>query len=205
VSFDDSSSPTDDHNPDVSFAPGPGDFRVVWDAAGAAANSVGYREFGAQDYGHQTLYSSSSAVRNPTIASHEYATEALVVFEVGSGGATDLVAARTTGASTHGPSFPISSAGGSQSQPSVAWNGEFLVVWKDQRSDPNGDIYTARVESGGTSADGDGVFLVSDNGDNFPVVDRGTDDAGHFTLTFLGVTTTGNYAVSTAVTYAAPK
>jgi hypothetical protein len=206
VSFDDSGAPTDDHNPDVSFADGPGDFRVVWDAAGASANSIGYREFGANDYGHQTLYSSASTVHAPSIASHDDGpSEALVVFEWGSGGATDLVGVRTTGATTHSSPFPISSAGGSQSQPSVAWNGGFLVVWKDQRSSADGDIYTARVKSGGTSADGDGVFLVNEAGDNLPVIDPGTSGKGHFTMTWLAASTTGNYVVSTAVTYAAPK
>jgi hypothetical protein len=87
----------------------------------------------------------------------------------------------------------------------VAWNGGFLVVWKDQRSSADGDIYTARVKSGGTSADGDGVFLVNEAGDNLPVIDPGTSGKGHFTMTWLAASTTGNYVVSTAVTYAAPK
>jgi hypothetical protein len=206
VSFDDAGAPTDDHNPDVSFAAGPGDFRVVWDAAGATANSIGYREFGANDYGHQTLYSSTSTVHAPSIASNDDGpSESLAVFEVGSGDFVDVVATRTTGATTHGSPFPISAASGRQDQPSVAWNGEFLVVWKDQRNGSSGDIYTTRVKSGGTSADGDGVFLVNEAGDNVPVIDPGTSANGHFTMTWLAVSTTGNYVVSTAVTYPAPK
>jgi hypothetical protein len=206
VSFDDSTNPTDDHNPDVSFAAGPGSFRVVWDAAGATANSVGYREFAASEYGHQTLFSTTSTVRAPSIASHDDGpSEGLVVYEVGSGGATDLVATRTTGPTTHSSPFAISSAGGSQGQPSVAWNGEFLVVWKDQRDSADGDIYTARVPSGGTSADGNGVFLTNEAADNVPVIDPGTSADGRFIMTWLAASTTGNYVVATAVTYPAPK
>jgi hypothetical protein len=206
VSFDESNAPTDDHNPDVSFAAGPGTFRVVWDAAGASANSVGYREFGASDVGHQILYSDTSAVRAPSIASRDDGpSESLVVFEVGSGGATNLVASRITGPTTHSSPFPISSASASQSQPSVAWNGGFLVVWKDQRGGADGDIYTNRVKAGGTAADGYGVFLTNEAGDNFPVIDKGISGKGHFVMTWLAASTTGNYVVSTAVTFVAPK
>jgi hypothetical protein len=43
---------------------------------------------------------------------------------------------------------PISTAPGNQSEPSVAFNGRFVALWRDERNDPFGDIYGARLHNG---------------------------------------------------------
>jgi hypothetical protein len=56
--------------------------------------------------------------------------------------------------------IPISTAPQEQSGQSVAFNGVFLVVWRDRRSGQGFDLYGARVANNGTVTDASG-FVVS--------------------------------------------
>jgi len=56
--------------------------------------------------------------------------------------------------------FPISPSPGDQGEPSVAFNGSFLVAWQDRRRDGGFDIHARRVEPDGTVPE-PGEFLVA--------------------------------------------
>lgn len=70
-----------------------------------------------------------------------------------SGGTTDIRAARVSAAGVlldASCGAVISSAPGSQLSPDIAFaSGRFLIAWEDRRSDPDGDIYGARVSLAG--------------------------------------------------------
>jgi hypothetical protein len=178
----------------------------VWDGQGATKNEIRFNAIsGNTSVGHQvvTAYTSPTAVDHPAIASSG-GTDDMVVYEVGTGGATDLVATRITGLTTKSNALLVSEAGGSQSQPSVAWNGVYLVVWQDRRDDPNvADIYTGRLNKDGTRRNGDGVFLFDEDGasDTTPTIARGKGTDGQFIVSWIASGSGANAALSSAVTY----
>src|SRR5262249_23321637 len=100
-------------------------------------------------------------------------TSYLVVWQDGRNAATsglDIYGTRISAAGTHmdgsGKGFAISTAGGSQQQPAVVWNGtNHIVVWQDDRNAAATglDIYAARVDSAGAVLDPTG-FVVSAQG-----------------------------------------
>jgi len=57
--------------------------------------------------------------------------------------------------------FPIATAAGTQTTPSVAFDGtRYLAVWSDTRSDPSSsDIYGARIRRSGAVLDPDGIAI----------------------------------------------
>ena len=90
----------------------------------------------------------------------------LVVWADANGGATtDIRGARVSAAGgllDAACGATISGADSSQSLPDVAFSGgRFLVAWEDRRTDPNGDIYAARVSAAGglTVLDPAGVLV----------------------------------------------
>ena len=71
------------------------------------------------------------------------------------------------------PGIAISTGAGDQDQPSVAFNGAFLVLWRDRRAG-NADIYGGRVTSGGATQDGTGFVVSAGAGEDArPVVTKG--------------------------------
>ncbi len=74
----------------------------------------------------------------------------------------DIYAARVTpqGTVLDPTGFAVSADTGSQSSPTVAFDGtNSLVTWTDCRSDPAGDIYAARVTPQGTVLDPSGIVV----------------------------------------------
>lgn len=68
--------------------------------------------------------------------------------------------------------FAISTAGGNQGSPSIAFDGtNFMVVWGDTRNNSNGDIYGARVDQNGIVIDTLGIEILKDaNSQSMPKV-----------------------------------
>lgn len=78
------------------------------------------------------------------------------------GSVNDIYGARvsTAGAVLDASGIAVSTATGEQFRPDVASDGSnYLVVWGDQRSGANDDIYGARVDSSGTLLDASGVAI----------------------------------------------
>ena len=102
----------------------------------------------------------------PTVAYDPTNAVYLVAWADANGGATtDIRGARVSAAGAlldAACGATISGADSSQSLPDVAFaNGRFLVAWEDRRSDPNGDIYAARVSATGglTVLDASGLLV----------------------------------------------
>jgi len=90
-------------------------------------------------------------------------TNYLVVWEDYRGVWSDIYGARVDQAGTFldGASIAISTAGGDQLAPSVAFDGtNYMVVWRDLRDDENISIYGARVTQTGTVLDPSGIVVV---------------------------------------------
>ena len=70
-----------------------------------------------------------------------------------------------------GSGFPISTAAGEQTQPTVAWNGTvFLVVWTDRRSGTDTNIYSTKVTTSGVVSSPSGkVVSNAANDQSFPI------------------------------------
>jgi hypothetical protein len=100
--------------------------------------------------------------RHPAVASDGSAY--LVAWDDDrSGGVDDIYGNRVNATGVVQDSFtgfPISTAGDSQSDPAVAYNGSYLVAWRDRRLPPDPDVYAARVGSNGIVQDPSG-FAIS--------------------------------------------
>lgn len=85
---------------------------------------------------------------------------------------TDIRAARVTpaGVVLDPAGIPVSTAGNWQWDPAVASDGtDYLVVWWDQRSTPNG-TYGTRVTAGGAVLDPNGIPISGGHGGRAPAV-----------------------------------
>jgi hypothetical protein len=99
-------------------------------------------------------------------------TNFLVAWTDGrSGTSYDIYGARVTAnGSVLDPSgIPISTAPGSQSEPSVAFNGSYLVIWNDRRSGTGTDLYGGRVTTAGSVPDANGFMITQSVGDLAPL------------------------------------
>jgi hypothetical protein len=126
-----------------------------------------------------TLTNDQSA---PAVAAN--GTSFLVVWQDGRNDATSLVDIYGSRVSARGAvldpnGIAISTANNFQLTPGVAATaGDYLVVWTDQRSQPDGDIYGARVGSAGAVADPDGIPICTATAAQSSAVAAGL--AGHF-------------------------
>jgi hypothetical protein len=113
----------------------------------------------------QTIHNTDSNEVAPAVASN--GTGFLVVWADGrsASSAYDVYGARVGAAGTVVTNdIKVGVAKGSQRIPSVAWNGEYLVAWIDNRAtgDPyQNDVYAARVSGTGTVLDPNGYAIVS--------------------------------------------
>ena len=94
---------------------------------------------------------------------------------------TDIYAARVSAAGVvvDTAGFAVSSAASLQERPAVASDGtQFLVVWQDRRSDPQWDIFGARVSASGALLDSTGIAISqTSNSQQLPAV---TSDGTRF-------------------------
>jgi hypothetical protein len=93
---------------------------------------------------------------------------------------TDIYAARVSQSGTvlDPGGFPVSTASESQDYPSVAFDGtNYLVVWEDDRTSYDGDIYGARVTPGGRVLEPAGIKICDlSPAELYPQVVAGPDN-----------------------------
>jgi hypothetical protein len=98
----------------------------------------------------------------------------------------DIRATRLNGTGTQWASteFPVSRASGDQQTPVVAFNGNFLVAWRDRRN-TRSEVWGARVGSDSALQDPSG-FLIADvyPTSRLPAVAKGANGTGTFSLVF---------------------
>ncbi|MDI3291378.1 hypothetical protein [Polyangium sp. 15x6] len=88
----------------------------------------------------------------------------LVVWRDARTGTDDLYGVRVsnTGTILDTSGIVISNAAGIQEKPDIAYDGtNWMVTWTDQRQDPQGDIYAARVSSSGAVLDPGGIPVAT--------------------------------------------
>ena len=134
--------------------------------------------------------------RTPALAWNPEGRYFLVVWRDDRGSSADIYGTRVTGTGTilDGTGFPISTAPGDQTNPSVVWSGtHFLVAWDDPRSgvEDDFDVYGARVDAAGAVLEPGGIPIsarsvssqdhnaVAWDGTNFLVVWRDTRSGSH--------------------------
>ena len=155
----------------------------MYEVTGNNHSAVRYRDF-TQRYGDPTFVytgheivtkTSTYPVSKPQIATS--GLDALIVYqeETPSGFQINSVMLGDSGEHT----IPISTATGHQTFPTVAFNGSFMVAWKDARSDSGGDIYGARVKKDRTVLDPNGFLITNYTpADEYPALGKG-GAAGH--------------------------
>jgi hypothetical protein len=111
--------------------------------------------------------STAAGVQNEPAAAFD-GTRYLVVWSDGRTiedveGSFDIYGARVSrsGVVRDPDGIPISTAPWWETDPSVAANGRFLVVWSDRRPGSNGDVYGARVGGSGRVFDPEGVPIAA--------------------------------------------
>jgi hypothetical protein len=148
-------------------------FLVVWqdratptgidDIYGARVSGAG----GVLDPAGIRISTAANAQSAPAVAWN--GTNFLVVWsDKRSSPADDIYGARVSAAGgvLDAAGIPISTAANSQTSPAVAsWGDSFLVVWQDQRSGTDYDIYGAGVSGSGTVAQPTGVPISTAAGD----------------------------------------
>lgn len=140
----------------------------------------------------------------PSIASAGKTLLVVYTSEASNSIGEDIHATRidATGASWTWSNFVVARANGTQDEPTVAYNGQFLAVWQDRRNG-TGDLWTARIKPDGTVLDPDGRVAVGNDGEDLtPALTNGTKDARTYTLGFLSTDASqagiNSHAVSTA-------
>jgi hypothetical protein len=168
--------PHDEQNPDVAW--NGNNFLVVFDFVFSSTDiDVHARPVSSSGVaiGTRQVISGGGAVeQHPTISSQ--GTEFFVAWEDNRNQATtgtDIYGARLGAAGTVTTGgIAISRAAGAQNEPSIAFNGTYLVVWLDGRNSRD-DLYAARLNANGAVQDANG-FAVSARADEFtPDVVRG--------------------------------
>jgi hypothetical protein len=100
---------------------------------------------------------------------------------------SDIYGARVSraGVVKEGSGIVVTAAAGDQDSPSVAFNGHFLVVWRDRRSGTSSDVYANRVDTGGCVLDGDGFAVARSGSDEqAPVVTKDPAANGRFGIVY---------------------
>ncbi|MEO0081999.1 MAG: hypothetical protein ABIL25_06885, partial [candidate division WOR-3 bacterium] len=160
----------------------------------------------------------STAANSQSAPALAFGGNFLVVWRDERSGGYDIYGARVTsaGAVLDPAGIAISTAANSQSAPALAFDGrDFLVVWADDRSGGDDDIYGARVSSGGTIIDPQGIPIstaaydqlspaLAFGGANFLVVWQDNRGGGGYDIYGARVSSGGNvldpqgFPVSTA-------
>ncbi len=159
--------------PTVAF--GVGSYFVAWQTNGGTSSpDIAGERVGTNgavlDPAPIPISNGLAAQDNPQLAFN--GTDYLVVWEdQRTGSATDIYGARVTpaGAVLDPSGIAISTAADLQREPQVAANGEFFVVWRDDRTRGHAaeasDIFGARVTDTGVVRDPSGVSIANLNQD----------------------------------------
>ena len=104
------------------------------------------------------LATSGFPEEDPAVASN--GSGFLVTWADGAQGTSDIKGYLLSGTGALAGAITVSAGTGGQTQPSVAFNGTYLVAWNDERDDPETRVYGGRVDGNGNKKDGDGVLLT---------------------------------------------
>jgi hypothetical protein len=121
----------------------------------------------------------------------------------------DVVGARVSRAGVvRAPgTFPISNGPGGQRLPQVAYNGSFLVAWRDDRTS-FADVFGNRVTTAGTRLDGNGFPIArTQNFTDIAVagVTRGPGGDGHFAVVYATFVPDSPYGTNRVFLRTSPK
>jgi hypothetical protein len=159
---------TDEYTPDVAW--NGSDYMTVWEAIPSAGYQIQYdlRTTAGARAAHGTVTSrdTSGALYNPAIASD--GTTFVVVYEDDRGSSlADITGVRYDPSNGLGDEFLVSSAPNDQTHPFIAYSGDYLVTWEDQRENDtdngNTQIYGTRITPNGTVTNPDGFLLTHYN------------------------------------------
>jgi hypothetical protein len=190
-----------------AVAHGGTNFLVVWQDNRSGNDDI----YGARVSGNGTMLDisgipiSTATDGQSTPAVAYDGTNFLVVWRDSRNNSYDIYGARVSGigAVLDTSGIPISTATHYQYTPAVAHDGtNFLVVWQDNRSGTNYDIYGARVSSTGAVLDISGIPIstaanaqeypaVAHNGTNFLVVWQDNRSGGSYDIYGARVSSTG--------------
>jgi hypothetical protein len=204
LSYDLQGIQTADTYPDIAYYADLDVFALVYEVGGS---SIRYR-----DFDDTTLYTGQLVVNHdsahpatlPKLASS--GRDVLIVYVDNKAPGLDISAVMFGNAGNH--SFPITtSSTGNETQPTVAFNGNFMVAWKDTRNDSGGDIYGTRVKKDRTVLDTNGFVITEFTpADEYPAVGKGTNKAGTFTVAWnLNPNNQGTGIALYGIDYPAPK
>jgi hypothetical protein len=160
-------SRSDELTPDVAW--NGSDYMTVWTAEPSAGDQIQYdlRTAAGVRTAHGTLASrdTSGSVVHPAIASG--GSGFVVVYEDLRGSDYDITGVRYDPSSGVGDEFLVSSATNDQRNPFIAYSGDYLVTWDDQRENrtesPHTQIYGTRITPDGTVTNPDGFLLTDYN------------------------------------------
>jgi hypothetical protein len=146
----------------VSF--GGDNYVVVWQEGTFGASDIWAQRIdtaGARRDGSFQLSAATGDQANAAVAFD--GTNHLVAWDDRRNGGADVFATRlgTTGGPIDTAGLPISTTSGNQELPTVAFNGSFLVAWRDRRSGSQFDVYAARVTTGGSVQDANGFAIAA--------------------------------------------
>jgi hypothetical protein len=128
-----------------------------------------------------TLAASGLPEEDPVVASN--GSGFLVAWADGPQGTSDIKGYRLSGTGALAGPVVVSAATGGQTQPTVAFNGTYLVAWNDERDDSGTRVYGGRLDGAGNKQDGDGVLLTGMAAAAFsPVVTAGA--GGNWAMAF---------------------
>jgi hypothetical protein len=168
ASFDSAADARSEGQADVVWNGSTSQYLVMWSALNATTSALAasLRDQNGADVGHgyTQVHGRTLGVSDPAIATGGGNYLVAFAMRTGGGSSYDIAAIRITGAGIVGGPFPISSASGDQQTPAIAFNGQYLVAWKDRRNEPTGgDVYGARVKLDGTVLDPTGfpVYAAS--------------------------------------------
>jgi hypothetical protein len=199
---------TEDTYPDVVYNAKIDVWSFVYEANGFGRSMLRYRDFTREILASGHVFAdhdSAHPVSKPKIASD--GRNMLMVYVDNKAPGLDLTG-YVFGQDVDDRTIPITTvSNGNETQPAIAFNGNYLVAWKDTRKDGGGDIYGTRVKTDGTVVDGGSGFLITEftPADEYPALGRGTTKGGTFTSSWNLNPGTGTGISGWGIDHPAPK
>ncbi|MBV9950900.1 MAG: hypothetical protein JO291_03035 [Acidimicrobiia bacterium] len=194
ISNDPPESVENDFDPDVAWSPGHTTYAVAWDAQSSVSSRIRARKLGPSGIlasgGTEAIGDTTEPVSFPAIASNGSDFMITYQFATAKASSVDIWGVNVDQEDRH--PFPISQEPGDEREPTIAYNGLYLVAWTDRRDDPAGDIYLARVKQDRSVLDPTGLgFSTSTASDLHPALTSGTSDARTFGVAWQPSNDTG--------------